>query len=71
MKLSFLINSLTQKYRDKAKRNNHDNDIIMIIIIVRKKERKKEREEKGAKTEQCQIQWLQIHLIFTVLLNYK
>ena len=45
MKLSFLINSLTQKYRDKAKRNNHDNDIIMIIIIVRKKERKKERKK--------------------------
>ena len=35
------INLLTQKYRDKAKRNdnNNDNDIIMIIIIVIKKER--------------------------------
>ena len=55
MKLSFFfINLFTQKYRDKAKRNdnNNDNDIIMIIIIVIKKERKR---GKGAKTEQCQI----------------
>ena len=49
MILSFFSNFLTQKYRDKAKRNdnNNDNDIIMIIIIVIKKERKKERKKEG------------------------
>ena len=57
MILSFFSNFLTQKYRDKAKRNdnNNDNDIIMIIIIVIRKERKKERGKKVLKPEQCQI----------------
>ena len=42
MKLSFLVNLLTQKYRDKAKRNNYDNN---NSNKERKKERKKEEEK--------------------------
>ena len=63
MKLSFLINLLTQKYRDKAKRNDYDNNNS-------KKERKKEG-KKVLKQNRAKYSGNKIHLIFTVLLNYK